>query len=73
MQKGVSGSDVVLLQRKLNSEGVYYGEYTGYFGNLTETAVKAFQNKYGIVNSGTPSSTGYGSVGWATLSKLNSL
>ena len=72
--KGVYDVDVVTLQKILNREGVYeQAIYSGYYGTLTEEAVKRFQGKYNIVNSGSPSTTGYGFVGWATLSKLNEL
>ena len=40
--------DVEELQKRLASEGVYTGPVTGYFGPLTENAVKLFQGKYGI-------------------------
>lgn len=73
MKKGSSGLDVSLLQIKLRSEGVFSETATGYYGPLTEDAVRKFQKKYDIVSYGTPATTGYGSVGWATLSKLNEL
>lgn len=46
---------------------------TGYFGPLTLKAVQRFQTKYGIVSSGSPSTTGYGRVGPRTRAKLNEL
>ena len=46
---------------------------TGYYGSLTEAAVKRFQQKHNIVSSGTPLSTGYGTVGPKTRTTLNSL
>ncbi len=74
MQKGSRGLDVINLQKVLNKEGVYpEAIYTGSYGSLTELAVKKFQAKYNIVSEGSPSTTGYGKVGWATLSKLNEL
>lgn len=74
LEKGVYDTDVIYLQKALNMEGVYPAAiYSGYFGSLTEAAVKRFQKKYGIANYGTPYTTGYGRVGWSTLSKLNSL
>jgi len=74
LSKGTYSADVVALQKILNREGVYdQAIYSGYYGTLTEEAVKRFQKKYSIVNSGSPSTTGHGSVGWATLSKLNEL
>ena len=72
--KGTQGTDVILLQKKLNEWGFYdQANFSGYYGNLTEEAVKRLQNKYNIVSYGSPSTTGYGSVGWSTLSKLNEL
>lgn len=74
LNKGARGADVVLLQKKLNEEGLYtQAIYSGYYGSLTEEAVKRFQKKHSIVNYGNPSTTGYGSIGWSTLSKLNEL
>ena len=74
MQKGSRGVDVINLQKVLNKEGVYpEAVYSGYYGSLTELAVKRFQAKYNIVSNGSPSTTGYGRVGWGTLAKLNAL
>jgi len=58
-------ADVNALQTALAKEDVYAGDITGGFYNQTFTAVKAFQNKYGIKESGY--------VGWLTRAKLNSL
>ena len=58
-------ADVSALQTALTKEGVYTGEITGGFYNQTFSAVKAFQQKYGI------KTTGY--VGSITRSKLNAL
>jgi len=79
MNKGVSSPDVKRLQKLLNTDqdtqvalsgdGAPLNE-TNYFGSLTEKAVQKFQTKYGIVSSGTPSSTGYGLVGPKTIEKL---
>ena len=50
---GLSGSDVVELQNKLISEGfLAIGKNTGYFGPLTEEAVKKFQAAHGIQHLG---------------------
>lgn len=74
LKKEMYGADVIVLQKILNKEGVYNEAiYSGYYGSLTEEAVKNFQRKYNIVSSGSSLTTGYGSVGWATLSKLNEL
>lgn len=80
LRRGVQNTDVKRLQQLLNSDldtqissaGVgSVGNETNYFGSLTERAVQKFQVKYGIVSSGTPSTTGYGLVGPQTILKLN--
>jgi hypothetical protein len=45
---------------------------TGYFGVLTEAAVQKYQTARGIVSSGTPATTGYGSVGARTRASMAS-
>lgn len=50
-ETGVEHNDVKILQRALMIDGVYTdtdGEVTNYFGKKTETAVKKFQEKYGL-------------------------
>jgi len=67
-------TDVIQLQKVLSMEDVYPAAiFSGFYGSATEEAVKKFQKKYNIVSSGSPSSTGYGRVGWATMSKVNQL
>ena len=74
LQKGDSGLDVRHLQEMLIKELVYpEALVTGYFGELTENSVKRFQQKHNIVSDGDPMSTGFGRIGWTTLSILNSL
>ncbi len=74
LERGMNDVDVIYLQKALNKEGIYpEAIYSGYYGSLTEHAVKLFQRKYNIVSSGTPFTTGYGRVGWATMAKLNEL
>lgn len=74
LQRGIYSTSVIYLQKALNMEGIYpEALYTGYYGLLTERAVKRFQKKHSIVNYGTPYSTGYGRVGWKTMAMLNSL
>ncbi|MGC9610692.1 MAG: peptidoglycan-binding domain-containing protein [Minisyncoccia bacterium] len=63
LKLGSSGTDVTELQKKLKSEGVYSGAITGYFGSLTETAVKKYQKTNGL--------TQLGSVGPGTRALLN--
>lgn len=61
------GSDVVLLQRMLSQDSVAYPEkkITGYYGDLTLSAVKNFQREYGLTESGV--------VDTATRQKLNEI
>ena len=73
LKKGDSGSSVTTLQKILKKEGFFEDEPSGYYGEITQKAVQEFQKKYLIVSSGTPSTTGFGNIGWATLSKLNEL
>jgi peptidoglycan hydrolase-like protein with peptidoglycan-binding domain len=50
---GMSGSDVSAIQQKLKNLGLYtQSEITGYFGPVTEEAVKAFQGANGIKPDG---------------------
>lgn len=65
MYRGTQGSEVVALQRALHAEGLFAGEATGNFYDVTREAVIAFQIKYGI------NPTGY--VGSETRAKLNAL
>jgi hypothetical protein len=60
---GQSSQDVMELQSRLKDEGYFTGTATGYFGPLTQSAVKAYQSAHGI------SSTGY--VGPLTRAELN--
>ncbi len=71
---GMRGDDVVQLQRFLKELGDYtYPEITGYFGMATQAAIQRFQARLGIVSSGTPATTGFGSVGPQTRAKIQSL
>lgn len=67
LQKGMTDPEVTTLQQVLKSDPSIYPEglVTGYFGSLTEAAVKKFQAKYGIDQVGI--------VGPATRAKLNAL
>ena len=57
----------------LASDSTIYPEgiISGYYGSLTVKAVQNFQIKYGIVSSGTPTTTGYGLAGPETRKKMN--
>src|SRR3989344_440432 len=68
---GVRGDDVVSLQRFLIGQGLLGSESaTGYFGPLTEAAVKRFQSGRGVVSSRTPGTTGFGGVGSRTRNAI---
>jgi PKD repeat protein len=72
LKKGASGDDVTRLQQFLARDVAIYPEamVTGYYGALTEAAVKRFQCKNQIVCDGTPESTGYGVTGPRTAALL---
>ncbi len=65
LRKGMQSSDVKKLQIFLAKDPTIYPEgiTSGYYGTLTERAVQRWQATHGVVNSGTPSTTGYGAVG----------
>lgn len=68
---GMKGDDVRSLQSFLVSQGSLAADSaTGYFGLLTQEAVRAFQRANGIVSSGTSDTTGYGLVGPRTLAVM---
>lgn len=54
LRQGMSGEDVTTLQEILAADPEVYPEglITGYFGSLTENAVKKFQKKHGIEQVG---------------------
>lgn len=67
---GLSGTDVTAAQNKLISKGYLGAGYnTGYFGALTQAAVKKFQCAEKIVCAG-GASTGYGTIGPRTQAAL---
>jgi peptidoglycan hydrolase-like protein with peptidoglycan-binding domain len=69
---GSKGNDVTALQQILKEKGLYaFPTATGYFGPVTQQAVKLFQKTEGIVSIGTPETTGYGVVGPKTIASLN--
>ena len=68
---GARGDDVRNLQLYLASVGDYtHTVATGYFGALTQAAVRRFQCRSGIVCTGSPATTGYGLVGPQTRAAL---
>lgn len=73
LKRGSSGDDVARLQKFLASDPAIYPEalVTGYYGALTEAAVKRWQAKYNIVSSGTAETTGYGVTGPRTAAAIS--
>lgn len=68
---GDRGPEVKKLQEFLSQTGDYtYPEITGYYGAATERAVQRWQVRHGVVDSGTPSTTGFGAVGPKTRKVL---
>jgi len=64
LSRGSRGAEVTALQQFLIAQGLLASDSaTGYFGPLTQAAVQKFQSSQAIVSSGTPATTGYGSVG----------
>lgn len=72
LKAGDSGADVTRLQQFLALDPSVYpdAQVTGYYGALTEAAVKRFQCKNKIVCDGDASSTGYGVTGPRTAAIL---
>lgn len=70
---GYRTEEVKILQTLLASDPSVYPEalVTGYYGEATVRAVQKFQSKYGIISSGSPTTTGYGLAGPATRAKIN--
>ena len=52
LRKGFSGEDVAALQQDLLELHLYEGTVDGVFGDITEAALKAFQGKRGLEETG---------------------
>lgn len=52
LQVGSTGNKVRQLQLDLTALGYYYGDVSGHYGSLTQTAVKKFQKAKGITQDG---------------------
>ena len=70
LYRGMSDPDVKRLQQLLSSIPDIYPEglVTGYYGNLTQTAIQRFQLKYNVVDS--VDDPGFGYTGPKTREKL---
>lgn len=64
LKNGSTGESVKSLQRRLKQLGYYTGSVDGDFGDATEAAVRAFQDRNGLYVDG--------KAGEKTLAKLNS-
>jgi len=72
LSRGMKGTDVTSLQQFLVRQGLLTADSaTGFFGALTEAAVKQWQSKNGVASSGNPSTTGYGAVGPKTRAAIS--
>jgi hypothetical protein len=68
---GSRSSGVTALQQYLISQNLLaVDSATGYFGRLTQAAVQKWQCQRGITCTGSPTTTGYGSVGPRTRAAL---
>jgi len=65
LKKGMEGDEVAVLQSNLQKLGYFDAGVTGYYGEITEAAVKRFQKEYGLYQDGI--------AGSKTLSLINSL
>ena len=67
--------DVTYLQQFLAQDSDVYpeGKISGFFGPLTEQAVKRWQAKQGLVSGGSPDTTGYGVIGPKTRERLRTI
>ena len=74
LYRGAEGNDVRALQQFLVSQGLTTPDnVTGYYGPITESAIKAFQRANNIISYGDPISTGYGFVGPSTRARINQI
>ena len=71
IRQGASGEEVEKLQEFLKEKGHFeFDKITGYYGPVTEEAVKRFQAKEGLVSKGNPETTGYGQIGPKTMARI---
>ena len=52
LKRGDSGQEIVFLQQKLNAIGFWAGFADGYYGDMTESAVKYFQSMHYLPQTG---------------------
>lgn len=63
LSEGMSGTDVMELQKRLAREGFFTVTATGYYGPVTVASVRAYQSAHGI--------SAVGNVGPQTRARLN--
>ena len=71
LKLGSTGDKVRDLQADLTALGYYYGDITGHFGSLTQTAVKKFQQAKGLTQDGVAGTTTLNAI--ASTLKSNGL
>lgn len=52
LKTGMRGDDIVALQQALAEQGYFWATATGYYGSITEQAVRHFQSAKGLVSDG---------------------
>ncbi|HEX2945550.1 MAG TPA: peptidoglycan-binding protein [Clostridia bacterium] len=62
LKYGMTGSQVKTLQVNLKKLGFFSSGTTGYYGDLTVSAVKKFQKKYGIPTTGVVANLTYSKI-----------
>lgn len=74
LEYGMTGEDVFELQQVYKYEGFFPANHSGSenFLEITQRCTQEYQTKYGIVSSGTPTTTGFGRVGPKTREHINS-
>lgn len=66
--------DITKLQEFLKERGHFNHPYiTKYFGPVTKKAVQDFQTAEGIIDHGTPQTTGFGQVGPLTIKRIEEI
>lgn len=63
-QPGDAAEGVAVMQKALEDLGLYYADITGHYGERTERAVKLFQKRYGLEQTGVAD---VDTIGWLNL------